>query len=133
MNTFLVHGDYVKLELKGLSHPFDIVVNMNSGLSDDQPREDSMNLDVLIDEVVTADGFDSRKNPFGTVAASKLDIEKELEVLDENDKMLKWEELQKRKTKNDEKIAGMMTNVHRLLNEYGLDAKPQQTRKPQYN
>ena len=133
MNKFLAHGYYLKLKLKGLSHPFEIVVNMNSGLSDDQPREDSMNLDVLIDEVVTADGFDSRKNPFGTVAASKLDIEKELEVLDENDKMLKWEELQKRKTKNDEKIAGMMTNVHRLLNEYGLDAKPQQTRKPQYN
>lgn len=106
---------------------------MNNGFSDDQSSEDTANLDMLIDEVVTADGFDARNNPFGTVAAAKLDIENELEILDENDKLLKWEELQKRKSKNDEKIAGMMTNVHRLLSEYGLDAKSQQSRKPQYN
>ena len=106
---------------------------MNGALGDDHISEDCTNLNMLIDEVVTADGFDSRKNPFGTIAASKLDIEKELEVLDENDRMLKWEELQKRKSKNDEKIAGMMTNVHRLLSEYGMDAKSPPTRKPQYN
>ena len=100
---------------------------------EDQHTEATVNLELLIDDVITADGFNSGNNPFGTVNASRLDIEKELDLLDENDKLLKWEELQKRKTKNDEKIAGMVTNVHQLLSEYGLEEKASSSRKPRYN
>jgi hypothetical protein len=108
-------------------------MNEGNAVDERQRSEDTANLNILIDDLVTADGFASVKNPFGTVAPSRAEIEKELDILDENDKTLKWEELQKRKMKNDEKIAGMVTNVHQLLNEYGLDGKPTKARKPRDN
>ena len=64
--------------------------------------------------------------PFGTKSPTKSDVLKELEKLEDEERQRKFLELQRMKEENDQRISGMVKNVHNLMESYGLDT-PQES------
>ena len=64
------------------------------------------------------------QGPFGTKSPSKSEVLRELEKLEEEERQRNFQELQRIKQENDRKISGMVQNVHKMMDSYGID-KPE--------
>ena len=59
-----------------------------------------------------------------THSPSKSEVLRELEKLEEEERQRNFQELQRIKQENDRKISGMVQNVHKMMDSYGID-KPE--------